>query len=187
MIMHVFMNGDNDMISERMMKKILFLSKLVLLIAKNAFKDNRRVRLPSLNELMRYQENKRSKIPAFPSKKLEVKIKEDKKVDVFINLPSDHLQLLAANPKKATTILPVPHHTPDQSACLQQGDKWKKNKFFQQPMWTVNGVDVWSGDVVLVTDDQKDMYYILIDSLFRMQGEMFALAHHMFFSDNNNF
>ncbi|KAI8336858.1 hypothetical protein EDC96DRAFT_578892 [Choanephora cucurbitarum] len=186
MIVHVLMNGDNDMISERMMKKILFLLKLVLLIAEKTFRDNRRVRLPSLNELMRYQENKRSKIPVFPSKKLEVKIKEDKKVDVFINLPSDHLQLLAANPKKATAIFSVPDHTPDQSACLQQGDKWRKNKFFQQPMWTVNGVDVWSGDVVLVADDQQDMHYFLIDSFFKMQGEMFALTHHMFFSENIN-
>ncbi|KAI8352919.1 hypothetical protein BD560DRAFT_218667 [Blakeslea trispora] len=125
MILHVLMNGDNDMISERMMKKILYAFKLVLIVAEKAFKDRRRVRLPTLNKLMRYQNNIRNEIPVFPSKSVVVDLGNNETANATINMPSDHLQLLAANPKKAPLIFSVP----DQSTCLQQAGKMANSSF----------------------------------------------------------
>ena len=143
MIMHVLMNGDNDMISERMMKKIPYAFKLVLIVAEKAFKDKRRVRLPTLNELMGYQNNVNNTIPIFPSRIIAIDLGNDESANATINMPSDHLQLLAANPKKAPLIFSVPDLTPDQSTCLQQAGKWQSHPLFQQPMWSFDGGDVW--------------------------------------------
>ncbi|KAI8326027.1 hypothetical protein EDC96DRAFT_593591 [Choanephora cucurbitarum] len=160
MVMHALMNGDNDMILERMMKKILYAFKLILVIAEKAFRDRRRVRLPTLNELMRYQDNITNKILVFPSQSCQCHLTNDTQVEAFINLPSEHLRLLAANPKKAPKIFSVPDRTPDRATCLQQGEKWKTNTYFQQPMWTVNGVDVWSGDVVVAQIDEVAFFFL---------------------------
>ncbi|KAL0082824.1 hypothetical protein J3Q64DRAFT_1850057 [Phycomyces blakesleeanus] len=37
-----------------------------------------------------------------------------------------------------------PDRTPNQSVYLQQGEKWRTNSYFQQPMFTHNNVDFWS-------------------------------------------
>ena len=65
-MLHVLVNRDNDMISQRMMMmKILFAFKLVLIISEEAFRKNERVILPTLNKLMHYQDQVRNKIPFF--------------------------------------------------------------------------------------------------------------------------
>ncbi|KAI8371085.1 hypothetical protein BD560DRAFT_396046 [Blakeslea trispora] len=183
MILHVLMNGDNDMISERMMKKILYAFKLVLIVAEKAFKDRRRARLPTLNELMRYQNNIRNEIPVFPSRSVVVDLGNNETANATINMPLDHLQLLAANPKKAPLIFSVPDLTPDQSTCLQQAGKWQTHPLFQQPMWSLEGGDVWSGDVVLSLVDGYTCN-VLVESFHKAHSDMFAKCYQLIVYDN---
>ncbi|OBZ81342.1 hypothetical protein A0J61_10609 [Choanephora cucurbitarum] len=177
MIMHVLMNGDNDMISERMMKKILYAFKLVLIVAEKAFKDKRRVRLPTLNELMRYQKNVNNTILTFRSRIITIDLDNNESANATINMPSDHLQLLAVIPKK--------HHlTPDQSTCLQQAGKWQSHPLFEQPMWSFDGGDVWSGDIVQSSIDAH-IYNVLVESFHKTYADMFVKCYQLLMDDNS--
>ncbi|OBZ88950.1 hypothetical protein A0J61_03008 [Choanephora cucurbitarum] len=105
--------------------------EFMLIVAEKAFKGKRRVRLPTLNELMRYQKNVNNAILIFPSRSIAIDLGNNESANVTINMPSDHLQLLAANLKKAPLIFSVPDLTPDQSTCLQQAGKWQSHPLFQ--------------------------------------------------------
>ncbi|KAI8327353.1 hypothetical protein BD560DRAFT_494529 [Blakeslea trispora] len=117
--------------------------------AEKAFKDRRRARLPTLNELMRYQNNIRNEIPVFPSRSVVV-----------------DLDL-----------------TPDQSTCLQQAGKWQTHPLFQQPMWSLEGGDVWSGDVVLSLVDGYTCN-VLVESFHKAHSDMFAKCYQLIVYDN---
>ncbi|KAL0073971.1 hypothetical protein J3Q64DRAFT_1842431 [Phycomyces blakesleeanus] len=99
MVLLAFVDGDNDM--------------------KSPFK------LPRLDALLNYQTRKKSKIPVFPSTKVDIQLLENNTTSAYINLPSDHVRFLAANPKKARNMFSLPDRTPNQFICLQQGEKWR--------------------------------------------------------------
>ncbi|OAD72580.1 hypothetical protein PHYBLDRAFT_146769 [Phycomyces blakesleeanus NRRL 1555(-)] len=131
MVLLAFVDGDNDMVSRRILKKNLFTISLVLKLHEEAIRKK-----------------KKFKIPVFPSTKVDIQLPENNTMSAYINLPSDHVRFLAANPKKARNIFSLPDRTPNQSICLQQGEKWRTHWYDQQPILTHNGVDFWSGDIV---------------------------------------
>ncbi|KAL0084760.1 hypothetical protein F4703DRAFT_1794121 [Phycomyces blakesleeanus] len=92
---------------------------------------------------------------------LDVTLSDSTKVTVFLNLPSEHIKLLAADPIKSKSIFSLPDRTPNQSVCLQQGEKWRTNTYFQQPMFTHNNVDFWSGDIVLLKDCSPNIRFLV--------------------------
>ncbi|KAI8328258.1 hypothetical protein EDC96DRAFT_580398 [Choanephora cucurbitarum] len=61
-------------------------------------------------------------IPIFPLRNIAVDLGNNETANATINMSSDHLQFLAANPKKAPLIFSVLDLTPDQSTCLQQAE-----------------------------------------------------------------
>ncbi|KAL0087533.1 hypothetical protein J3Q64DRAFT_1847691 [Phycomyces blakesleeanus] len=138
MVLLVFVDGDKDMVSRRILKKILFTISLVLKLHEEAIRKKSPFKLPRLDALLNYQTRKKSKIP----------LPENNTTSAYINLPSDHVRFLAANPKKARNMFSLPDRTPNHSICLQQGEKWRTHWYYQQPMFTHNGVDFWSGDIV---------------------------------------
>ncbi|KAL0074481.1 hypothetical protein F4703DRAFT_1891787, partial [Phycomyces blakesleeanus] len=140
MILFAFIDGDNDMISQQMLKKILLAMNLIIKIQQET-PLGRTFKLPRLDALLNYQARKKSKMPVFPSQRISVP-GSNGNAFVHINLPSDHLRFLMANPKKSKLISSMPNHTPNQSICLEQGEKWRTHHLFQQPMHTVNGIDV---------------------------------------------
>ncbi|KAL0076280.1 hypothetical protein J3Q64DRAFT_1840995 [Phycomyces blakesleeanus] len=136
MILFAFINGDNDMISQQMLKKILLAMNLIIKIQQET-SIGRTFKLTCLDALLNYQARKKFKMPVFPSQRISVP-GSNGNAFTHINLPSDHLRFLMAKPKKSKLILSMPDCTPNQSICLEQGEKWRIYHLFQQPMHTVN-------------------------------------------------
>ncbi|OAD74568.1 C2H2-type zinc finger transcription factor [Phycomyces blakesleeanus NRRL 1555(-)] len=152
MILFAFINGDNDMISQQMLKKILLAINLIIKIQQET-PIGRTFKFSRLDALLNYQARKKFKMPVFPSQRISVS-GSNGNVFAHINLPSNHLRFLMANPKKSKLISSMPNHTPNQLICLEQGEKWRTHHLFQQPMHTVNSIDVWFGNIVyLKTND----------------------------------
>jgi hypothetical protein len=99
-----------------------------------------------------------AKIPTFPSKDEQIPMLDDKSVNACLNLPSEHIKLLIANPRQSSSI---PDRTGNQLVKLEQGEKWRTNPFFQQPMWTVNNVDYWDGDWVYIEYQNHQMNFLI--------------------------
>ncbi|KAL0074303.1 C2H2-type zinc finger transcription factor [Phycomyces blakesleeanus] len=92
---------------------------------------------------------------------LDVTLSDSTKFTASLNLPSEHIKLLAANPIKSKSIFSLPDRMPNQSVCLQQGAKWRTNPYFQQPMFTHNNIDFWSGDIVLLKDCSPNIRFLM--------------------------
>ncbi|KAL0096495.1 hypothetical protein J3Q64DRAFT_1827556 [Phycomyces blakesleeanus] len=98
MVLLAFVDGNNDMVSRRILKKILFAISLVLKLHEEAI-----------------QKKSHSKV--------NIQLPENKTTSAYINLPSVHVQFLAVNLKKARNMFSLSDRTPNQSICLQQGEK----------------------------------------------------------------
>ncbi|OAD75367.1 C2H2-type zinc finger transcription factor [Phycomyces blakesleeanus NRRL 1555(-)] len=150
MILLALVDGDNDMISRIMLKKILFTINLLLKIHEEAIRKDISFKLSWLDALWNYQTRKGINIPIFKSKHLDVTLPDSTKVTAFLNLPSEHIKLLAANPIKSKSIFSLPDCMPNQS-----------------PMFTHNNVDFWSGDIVLLKDCSPNIRF-LVESFHTM-------------------
>ncbi|KAI8365792.1 hypothetical protein EDC96DRAFT_508867 [Choanephora cucurbitarum] len=179
MIMHVLMNGDNDMISERMIKKI----QTGVDCCRKGIQRQKTSLSSYIKRVDEISKNINNAIPIFPSRNIAIDLGNNETANATINMPSDHLQLLAANPKKAPLIFSVPNLTPDQSTCLQQAGKWQFHPLFQQPMWSFDGGDVWSGGVVQCSIDDQS-YNILVESSHKMHSDMFVKCYQVVMYDN---
>ncbi|KAL0081728.1 C2H2-type zinc finger transcription factor [Phycomyces blakesleeanus] len=171
MILFAFIDRDNDMISQRMLKKILLAMNLIIKIQQET-PIGRTFKLPRLDALLNYQARKKFKMPVFPSQRISVP-GSNGNAFAHINLPSNHLRFLMANPKKSKLILSMPNHTPNQSICLDQGEKWRTHHFFQQPMHTVNGIDVWFGNIVYLKTNNCRIRF-LVESFHTANKNIFA-------------
>ncbi|OAD71822.1 hypothetical protein PHYBLDRAFT_72696 [Phycomyces blakesleeanus NRRL 1555(-)] len=145
MVLLALVDGDNNMFSCRILKKILFTIRLVLKLQEEAITNGSPFKLSRLDALLNYQSRKKSKLPVLTSIPVTIDLLKNKSVLAYVNMPSDHLKLLATNPVKAKSMFAMPDHMPDQFVCLQQGKKWRTHKNFQQPMFTHNKIDFWSG------------------------------------------
>ncbi|KAL0087485.1 C2H2-type zinc finger transcription factor, partial [Phycomyces blakesleeanus] len=167
MILFAFIDGDNDMISQQMLKKILLAMNLIIKIQQET-PIGRTFKLPRLDALLNYQARKKSKMPVFPSQRISVP-GSNGNAFAHINLPSDHLRFLMANPKKSKLISSMPDCTPNQSICLEQGEKWRTHHLFQQPMHTVNGIDVWFGNIIYLKTNDCSIRFLI--ELFHMTNK----------------
>ncbi|KAL0076383.1 C2H2-type zinc finger transcription factor [Phycomyces blakesleeanus] len=91
MVLLAFVDGNNNMISRRILKKILFTISLVLKLHEEAIQKKSLFKLPRLDALLNYQTRKKSKIPVFPSTKVDIQLPENNIMSAYINLPSDHV------------------------------------------------------------------------------------------------
>ncbi|KAL0073066.1 hypothetical protein F4703DRAFT_1975534 [Phycomyces blakesleeanus] len=145
MVLLALVDSDNNMFSCRILKKILFTIRLVLKLQEEAITNGSPFKLSRLDALLNYQSRKKSKLPVLTSTPVTIDLLKNKSVLAYVNMPSDHLKLLATNPVKAKSMFAMPDHMPDQFVCLQQGKKWRTHKNFQQLMFTHNKIDFWSG------------------------------------------
>ncbi|KAL0097591.1 hypothetical protein J3Q64DRAFT_1713924, partial [Phycomyces blakesleeanus] len=171
MILFAFIDGNNDMISQQMLKKILLAMNLIIKIQQET-PIRKTFRLPRLDALLNYQARKKSKMSVFPSQRIPVP-GSNGNAFVHINLPSDHLRFLMANPKKCKLILSMPNRTPNQSICLEQDEKWRTHHLFQQPMHTVNGIDVWFGNIIYLKTNNCSIRF-LVESFHMANKNIFA-------------
>ncbi|KAI7890774.1 uncharacterized protein EV154DRAFT_481904 [Mucor mucedo] len=154
-VLQALVNGDDDQLSRRQLKKMLYTKNLLLKLKDNAVEENRSFELPALDNLWNYQSRKGNNIHVFKTDTKTTTVKafnkhqnKDEMVEkkVFLNLPSEHIRLATSKPTKASKITKLPDHTPDQSLNLHQDKKWKENPSFQHPMVTEMGKDYWVGD-----------------------------------------
>ncbi|KAL0081440.1 hypothetical protein F4703DRAFT_1866900 [Phycomyces blakesleeanus] len=174
MILFAFINGDNDMISQQMLKKILLAINLIIKIQQET-PIGRTFKFPRLDALLNYQTRKKSKMPVFPSQRISVS-GSNGNAFAHINLPSNHLRFLMANPKKSKLISSMPDHTPNQLICLEQGEKWRTHHLFQQPMHTVNSIDVWFGNIVYLKTNDCSICF-LVESFHTANKNIFARGY----------
>ncbi|KAL0096968.1 hypothetical protein J3Q64DRAFT_1710371 [Phycomyces blakesleeanus] len=171
MTLFAFINGDNDMISQQMLKKILLAMNLIIKIQQETL-IGRTFKLPCLDALLNYQARKKSKMPVFPSQRISVS-GSNWNAFTHINLPSNHLRFLMANPKKYKLISSMPDRTPNQLICLEQGEKWRTHHLFQQPMHTVNGIDIWFGNIIYLKTNDCSICF-LVESFHMANKNIFA-------------
>ncbi|KAL0086829.1 hypothetical protein F4703DRAFT_1848926 [Phycomyces blakesleeanus] len=151
MIFFAFINEDNDMIFQQMLKKILLAMNLIIKIQQET-PIGRTFKLSHLDAFLNYQARKKSKMPVFPSQRISVPGLSGNAF-THINLPSNHLRFLMANPKKSKLISSMPNHTPNQPICLEQ--------------------DVWFGNIVyLKTNDCRICF--LVESFYTANKNIFA-------------
>ncbi|OAD78451.1 C2H2-type zinc finger transcription factor [Phycomyces blakesleeanus NRRL 1555(-)] len=174
MILFAFIDGDNDMISQQMLKKILLAMNLIIKIQQET-PIGRIFKLPRLDALLNYQARKKSKMPVFPSQRISV-FGSNGNTFAHIHLPSDHLRFLMANPKKSKLISSMPDRIPNQSICLEQGEKWRTHHLFQQPMHTINGIDVWFGNIVYLKTNDCSIRF-LVESFHTANKNIFARGY----------
>lgn len=70
MVMHCLVDGDNDMISERILKKILFAINIIVKLKETSINNETSFRMPKLDALVKFQTRLGNKIPVFDTKKL---------------------------------------------------------------------------------------------------------------------
>ncbi|KAL0076456.1 hypothetical protein F4703DRAFT_1965102, partial [Phycomyces blakesleeanus] len=162
MVLCALVDGNNDMVSQRMMKKILFAMNMISKIQANITEQGT-FKLPKLNALMNYHWMKKNRITVFPSTKVDVPESSPMPIPAYINIPTVHLRFLIANPSKAGKITSLPDRTPDQSISLQQGIKWKEHELYQQPMLTINNVNVWAGFLMKIYDAADNKRFLVKD------------------------
>ncbi|KAI8347639.1 hypothetical protein EDC96DRAFT_521139 [Choanephora cucurbitarum] len=170
------------MILERMMKKIIFVIKMLLIVSEDATRTRRNIKLPKLDALMSHQTRKRNKILVINLTCVDVTDDNNRLITkAHLNLPSEHLRLLAANPKKSPSLFSIADRTPEQSVCLQQAGKWKEDPYFEQPMWTINGMDYLAGNVVLA-DVRINEQLLMVKSFHTNNKVHFARCHEVVLS-----
>ncbi|KAL0094123.1 hypothetical protein F4703DRAFT_1833982 [Phycomyces blakesleeanus] len=153
-ILHALFYGNEDLASERSIKKIMFAMKMVLDVCEEAG-----VALDFLipNAVINYHKQKKNQISVFSTASL----------DVFT----------MTCPEKSSQTLALPDFMENQRLNLNQGKKWKENPLLQHPMITSNGMDYWVGDVVEV---QGSPNRYLLEKFFTKDGSILANAFQVY-------
>lgn len=184
LVMQALVDGDDDQLSRRQLKKLLYTMNLLLNLKEDAMKSNRKFDLPKLDNLWNFQTRKGNDIPVIKTsvKKTEVKLKNKNtgietmvEKEVYLNPPSQHLELLLADPKRAKYLTLLPDRTPDQSIGLQQGQKWREHPSFQHPMLTEAGISYWVGDIVILETNNL----FLVKGFFSKNQTRFAEGYNV--------
>ncbi|KAI9327333.1 hypothetical protein BD770DRAFT_455737 [Pilaira anomala] len=75
-----------------------------------------------------------------------------------------------ANPTKSTMLSSLPDETVGEMGCMQQGDKWKTHKMFQNPMVTLdNGRGIGVGDLLEISVPMFNVKYFLVNRFFKQK------------------
>ncbi|OAD72672.1 hypothetical protein PHYBLDRAFT_73080 [Phycomyces blakesleeanus NRRL 1555(-)] len=173
-ILHALFYGNEDLASERSIKKIMFAMKMVLDVCEEAG-----VTLDFLipNAVINYHKQKKNQIPVFSTASLDVVNQDNEQHVLWMNKPSDYIKFTMTCPEKSSQILALPDFMENQRLNLNQGKKWKENPLLQHPMITSNGMDYWVGDVVEV---QGSPNRYLLEKFFTKDGSILANAFQVY-------
>ncbi|KAG2192019.1 hypothetical protein INT47_008245 [Mucor saturninus] len=144
-LLHALFFGDEDLSSERSMKKIMYAMTLLLELKE---KDPT-LKMPADDSIFNYQRRMKNRIPVFKTTEhTGVNKKTGKNHSFFMNKPSEYMKHIIADPRQAPKVTALPDETTGELISLQQGEKWRKHEMFQHPMLTTSaGQDLWIGDV----------------------------------------
>ncbi|KAL0082794.1 hypothetical protein J3Q64DRAFT_1700714 [Phycomyces blakesleeanus] len=174
MVLFELIDSDNDMLSQRMVKKILAAMNLIIKIYAET-PTGKVFKLSCLDNLMNYQTRKGNKTSVLPSLHQEIQVPNNTE-HIYLNLPSTHFEFLMSNAKKCDLIASLPDHTPGQAISLQQGEKWRNHPLFQQPMFTVNSVNIWAGDILYLKANNP-MLRFLVESFHTANSHIYARGY----------
>ncbi|OAD67396.1 hypothetical protein PHYBLDRAFT_151648 [Phycomyces blakesleeanus NRRL 1555(-)] len=177
-ILHALFYGNEDLASERSIKKIMFAMKMVLDV-----REESGVALDFLtpNAVINYHKQKKNQIPVFPTASFDVVNQDNERHVLWMNKSSNYIKFTMTCPGKSSQILALPDFTENQQLNLNQGEKWKENPLLQHPMITSNGMDYWVGDVVKV---QGSPNWYLLEKLFTMDRSILANAFQVYGGHN---
>lgn len=125
-VLIAFFDGCSVNISKEKVKLIFFMLQIVVAMVKT----DSSLELPTLNYLLKYNENTGCRIPNFPTTEHSVvNLKTGKTHKMYMNKPSKYMEFLMADPINNPVLAnSLSDFTPDELYCLQQGDKWKITK-----------------------------------------------------------
>ncbi|OAD65461.1 hypothetical protein PHYBLDRAFT_176058 [Phycomyces blakesleeanus NRRL 1555(-)] len=173
-ILHALFYSDEDLASERSIKKIMFAMKMVLDVCEES---GVALDFPTPNAVINYHKQKKNQIPVFPIASFDVVNQDNERHVLWMNKPSDYIMFTMTCPGKLSQILALPDFTENQQLNLDQGEKWKENPLLQHPMITSNGIDYWVGDVVEV---QGSLNQYLLEKFFTKDGSILANAFQVY-------
>ncbi|KAL0086822.1 hypothetical protein F4703DRAFT_1942034 [Phycomyces blakesleeanus] len=173
-ILHALFYGDEDLASERSIKKIMFAMKMVLDVREES---GVALDFPTPNAVINYHKQKKNQIPVFPIASFDVVNQDNERHVLWMNKPSDYIKFTMTCPGKSSQISALPDFTENQRLNLDQGEKWKENPLLQHPMITSNGMDYWVGDVVEV---QGSPNRYLLEKFFTKDGSILANAFQVY-------
>ncbi|KAL0097348.1 hypothetical protein J3Q64DRAFT_1693761 [Phycomyces blakesleeanus] len=177
-LLHAFFYGDEDLCSERMVKKIIYMLKITLKLQETTSQP---LVLPAPDRISNFQQRIKSKIPILRPTKCIAKNKKGEEHTFFMNKPSEYLKHLAATPGMVNQMSALPDFTAGQRLHLNQGNKWKYHESLQMPMITFNNQDFWIGD--LVKDHQNGHWLI---NKFMKKSIIYVECFPVIYNDNHN-
>lgn len=154
-LLHASFYGDEDLCSERMVKRIHYLLEIILKLQESS---STALVLPAPDRIFNLQQRIKSKVPVFTATECRAKNKKGESHFFFMNKPSDYMKNLVATPGMVKEITALPDFTPERKLDLNHGDKWKYHANFQTPMMTKSNHDYRAGDLV---KDNYDAYWLL--------------------------
>ncbi|KAI9007512.1 hypothetical protein CLU79DRAFT_778320 [Phycomyces nitens] len=92
---------------------------------------------------------------------------------------SDYVKNSMADPRKSKFVASLPDRTLNQSVCLQQGEKWRVDPYFQQPIYRIDNSDYWSGDIVCLSDKDPLKHRYLVQSFHTVGKAIIARGHQL--------
>ncbi|KAL0073561.1 hypothetical protein F4703DRAFT_1921113 [Phycomyces blakesleeanus] len=173
-ILHALFYSDEDLASERSIKKIMFAMKMVLDVREES---GVALDFPTPNAVINYHKQKKNQIPVFPIASFDVVNQDNEQHVLWMNKPSDYIMFTMTCPGKLSQILALSDFTENQQLNLNQGEKWKENPLLQHPMITSNGIDYWVGDVVEV---QGSLNQYLLEKFLTKDGSILANAFQVY-------
>ncbi|KAI7887869.1 uncharacterized protein EV154DRAFT_595122 [Mucor mucedo] len=154
-LLHAFFYGDEDLCSERMVKKILYLLKSLLKLQEASATT---LVLPKPDRIYNLHKRLKTKVPVFEPVEHRAKNKKGELKSFFMNPPSEFLKHLAATPNMIKEMSTLPDFTVDRCMDLNHGEKWREHQNFQTPMLTNGNKDFWVGDLI---KDTCDGYWLI--------------------------
>ncbi|KAL0084119.1 hypothetical protein F4703DRAFT_1943323 [Phycomyces blakesleeanus] len=123
-ILHALFYGNEDLASERSIKKIMFAMKMVLDVCEES---GVALDFPTPNAVINYHKQKKNQIPVFPTASFDVVNQDNERHVLWMNKPSDYIKFTMTCPGKSSQISALPDFTENQWLNLNQGKKWKEN------------------------------------------------------------
>ncbi|CAO3657695.1 unnamed protein product [Mucor hiemalis] len=186
MIMMCLFNGFANSLSRSQLKTLLYAIGKITDLAIEATKEGKPFSMPSANMIMKSHENKGYDGPSLSTTTTEhtVVIRGQERISkCSANLPSEHLKLSMANPRQCKYMSCLPDRSPGISRGLSSGKKWTTHPLFQPPQFSLNGKDIWVGDVVTLYGQE---HLFLLKSFFRRNNDSVADGY-IVFKDNETF
>ncbi|CAO3622172.1 unnamed protein product [Mucor hiemalis] len=157
-----FIHGETMNLSGQEVKKMMVMINVIVEI----MRKNPEAKLPATDYVLKYDQRKKSRVPKMATSEHAVENKNNEEHSFFLNKPSEYLKHLMAHPIKAPILTSFPDETQGEMTCMQQVEKWKTHRMFQNLMVSLkNGSDLWVGDLRKMSDG----WTVMVDRFYKQK------------------